>query len=330
MPRPLRIIYPNACYHVMNRGARRQQIFKNDHHRTIFIDLLQECCKIFNIKIYAYCLMDNHYHLLLSTPEANLPRAMRHLNGVYTQTYNRLMKKDGSLFRGRYHAKLVDEDCYRLLLTRYIHLNPVDAGIVKNPEEYRWSSYRAYLGFTKKYHWLSINTIIEQLRESISLSNIKSYQDYVEKYSFDEMNNFTSTKFITPIIGSAAFKEKVLKKIDSADIKSFSSDINQIKTIPSIDFIMKHVSSFYQIDYTTLINGKSGTKNLPKLIFIYICNKEFGHNLNAIAKFVGFSRYESVSAAARKCHLQVKQSSYLAEQINCIVKKIRDAVLQIK
>lgn len=116
MPRALRIIYPNACYHVMNRGAGRQKIFKNNYHRTLFIDLLRDSCRLFNIKVYAYCLMNNHYHILLATPDANLPSVMRHINGVYTQQYNRLTKSDGSIFRGRYHAKLVDEDCYRLLL----------------------------------------------------------------------------------------------------------------------------------------------------------------------------------------------------------------------
>lgn len=185
MPRPLRIIYPHARYHVMNRGAARQKIFNNNHHRTIFINLLRQCCKIFNINVYAYCLMDNHYHLLISTPDANLSRVMRHINGVYTQAFNRLSKRDGSLFRGRYLAKLVDEDCYQLLVTRYIHLNPVEAGIVENPADYRWSSYRAYLGLAKDSDWLAISSINNQLKQTSSLSHIKSYKDYVENSSLE-------------------------------------------------------------------------------------------------------------------------------------------------
>lgn len=133
MPRPLRIHFPNAWYHVMNRGAGGQKIFKNNIHRTMFLELLEECHRMFNLKICAYCLMDNHYHLLVSTPDANLSRVMRHINGVYTQKFNRLLKIDGPLFRGRYKAQLVDDDCYQLIVSRYIHLNPVEAGLVNKP-----------------------------------------------------------------------------------------------------------------------------------------------------------------------------------------------------
>ena len=159
MARPLRVHYPNAWYHVMNRGAGRQRIFNNNIHRIIFLELLEECHKMFNVKIYAYCLMDNHYHLLLSTPDANLSGAMRHLNGVYTQRFNRISKTDGPLFRGRYKAQLVEEDCYLLIVSRYIHLNPVKAGLVDHPAKYKWSSYAAYLGLAKVPTWLSVEAI---------------------------------------------------------------------------------------------------------------------------------------------------------------------------
>ena len=328
MPRPLRIHYPYACYHVMNRGAGRQKIFENNFHRTIFINLLRECRKLFNINIYAYCLMGNHYHILLSTPDSNLSRVMRHLNGVYTQKYNRLMKRDGSLFRGRYQAKLVDEDCYRLLVTRYIHLNPVEAGIVQNPVEYQWSSYRAYLGFTQKPDWLSINVIIEQLRQTTSLSHIKNYQDYVECESLDEINIFKSIKHTSTIIGSASFKEKSIKKINPSHIESCAADINRTKTYPSIQLIMKNVCSFYKIDHETLLRTKSGARNIQKLVFIYISKIEFCHQLRTIASFAGYSRYESISAAVRKFEQEIKNSQDLVEQVKFIVKSIREALLQ--
>src|SRR5690348_2645525 len=176
MPRPLRINYPDAWYHVMNRGAGRQRIFTSNTHRIMFLNLLKDCHQMFNVKICAYCLMDNHYHLLLSTPEANLPRVMRHLNGIYTQLFNRSQKKDGSLFRGRYRAKLIDEDCYQLIVSRYIHLNPVDANLVSHPGDYQWSSYRAYLELESTPTWLSKNIILEQLASIKSLSHIKNYQ----------------------------------------------------------------------------------------------------------------------------------------------------------
>ena len=110
MSRSLRIEYPNAFYHVMNRGAGRQAVYLIDDDYEMFLEAVKESSKFFGIRIVAYCLMPNHYHLLLQTPKANLSRAMRHLNGVYTQRFNRYHKTDGPLFRGRYKAILVQED----------------------------------------------------------------------------------------------------------------------------------------------------------------------------------------------------------------------------
>ena len=126
MPRLLRIEYENAFYHVMNRGRARETIFHNEAYYKAFLITLDEASKRFDCVIHAYCLMGNHYHLLLQTPKANLSRIMRHINGVYTQRHNRLKLVDGPLFRGRFKAILVDADSYLLQLSRYIHRNPIE------------------------------------------------------------------------------------------------------------------------------------------------------------------------------------------------------------
>ena len=129
----------------MNRGAAFQAIYKTVEQRQIFLELLNDVYDMFAIKIHAYCLMDNHYHLLLQTPMGNLSKAMRQINGVYTQRYNRLEKTDGPLFRGRYKAILIDKDSYLLQVSRYIHLNPIAANFIKDPADYPWSSYQYYV-----------------------------------------------------------------------------------------------------------------------------------------------------------------------------------------
>jgi putative transposase len=131
--RPLRIKFPNAWYHVMNRGRRAEKIFIDPNDYKVFVDLLKETAGTWNIKVAAYCLIYNHYHIFLKTPEANISRSMRHLNGVYTQRFNRRHKLDGPLFRGRYKSIVVGADHYLLQLVRYIHKNPVKAGLVENP-----------------------------------------------------------------------------------------------------------------------------------------------------------------------------------------------------
>ena len=146
MPRPERIEYEYAFYHVMNRGRGRRLIFHNEQYYQVFLETLESACERFGGIVHAYCLMGNHYHLLIETPLANLGRIMRHVNGVYTQQYNRIKKTDGSLFRGRYKALIVDADAYLLQLTRYIHRNPIDTKrpMVDELQDYPWSSYPAY------------------------------------------------------------------------------------------------------------------------------------------------------------------------------------------
>ncbi len=126
----------------MNRGRRGEAIFTGKDDYSAFIDLLQELVEDYNVKIAGYCLMTNHYHLLLQTPDANISRSMRHLSGVYTQRFNRIHHCDGQLFRGRYKSILVDADSYLLELVRYIHRNPLEAGIVENLNRYTWSSHK--------------------------------------------------------------------------------------------------------------------------------------------------------------------------------------------
>ncbi len=159
MARPLRIEYPGALYHVTSRGDRRDWIYLDDEDRQGFLGLLGEVVETFNWAVHAYCLMGNHYHLLVETPEANLGRGMRQLNGVYTQRFNRRHARVGHVFQGRYKAILVEKDAYLLELARYIVLNPVRAGLTEEAGEWPWSSYRATAGLDPRPQWLSVDWI---------------------------------------------------------------------------------------------------------------------------------------------------------------------------
>lgn len=146
MSRPIRIEFPDALYHVTARGDRREAIFEDDQDRRTFLATLEKIITQFNWTCYAWCLMDNHYHLLIQTPDGNLSKGMRQLNGVYTQASNRRHLRVGHLFQGRFKAILVDSDAYLLELARYVVLNPVRAGMAKKPADWKWSSYRASVG----------------------------------------------------------------------------------------------------------------------------------------------------------------------------------------
>ena len=144
MSRPLRIQYPDAFYHVTSRGNELRDVFLSQRDRDKFLSYLESAVERYHAVIHVYCLMDNHYHLLLETPAGNLSQIMHHINGAYTTYFNTKRFRSGHLFQGRYKAILVDADEYEKELSRYIHLNPVRAGIVGRPEEYEWSSYRYY------------------------------------------------------------------------------------------------------------------------------------------------------------------------------------------
>lgn len=162
MARPLRLEYPGAVYHVTSRGNARQNIVADDRDRTLFLDRLAHVIDRFGWRCHAYCLMDNHYHLLIETPKPNLSQGMRQLNGTYTQAVNRRHQRVGHLFQGRFTAILVEKEAHLLELCRYVVLNPVRAKVVTHPQRWTWSSYRGTVGAGRAPTWLTTDWILGQ------------------------------------------------------------------------------------------------------------------------------------------------------------------------
>jgi len=163
MARPLRLEFPNALYHVTSRGDRREDIYDDDEDRNNFLEILAKVVTDFNWLCHGYCLMSNHYHLIIETLDANLSKGMRQLNGVYTQTTNRRHNRTGHLFQGRYKAILVDKESYLLELARYVVLNPVRAkGMVRHIEDWPWSSYLSMISKEPAADWLTTDWVLSQ------------------------------------------------------------------------------------------------------------------------------------------------------------------------
>jgi len=160
MARPLRLEYPGAIYHVTARGDRRESIYEDDNDRLQWLDILSKACERYNWQVHAYCLMDNHYHVLLETAEGNLSKGMRHLNGVYTQYFNRQHNRVGHVFQGRFKAILVEKEAYLLELSRYVVLNPIRARMIKDMDQWEWSSYRAFIGKAAASDWLETDWLL--------------------------------------------------------------------------------------------------------------------------------------------------------------------------
>jgi REP element-mobilizing transposase RayT len=162
MARPLRLEFPGAIYHVTSRGDRQEAIYEGDADRQQWLGILSKICERYNWRVHAYCLMDNHYHILLETADGNLSKGMRQLNGIYTQYFNRQHNRVGHVFQGRYKAILVEKDSYLLELSRYVVLNPIRAGMIKNIDEWHWSSYLITIGKLQPPDWLEVDWLLSQ------------------------------------------------------------------------------------------------------------------------------------------------------------------------
>ena len=178
MARPLRIEYSGAVYHITSRGNEKKAVFKDDQDRGSFLSILDRLNKRYHWICHAYCLMVNHYHLLIETPDGNVSVGMRQLNGVYTQAFNRRHRRAGHLFQGRYKAILIQKDSHLLEVSRYIVLNPVRAGAVERPGDWPWSSYRAIVGRKRPHPSLSTKWILKQFSGDRGKAQ-KEYRNFV-------------------------------------------------------------------------------------------------------------------------------------------------------
>jgi len=178
MARPLRIEYEGAFYHIVQRGTERKSVFKEDKDKQRFLAYLETTFLRYRSICHAYCLMDNHYHLIIETPGANITKIMHYLNTSYAVYFNTKYRRVGPLYQGRFKSIIVQADEYLHHLSRYIHLNPVRAKIDEDPVKYKWSSYNSYLGKNKKPAWLEIGFVMSNFGKKIAPAR-KRYREYV-------------------------------------------------------------------------------------------------------------------------------------------------------
>lgn len=298
MARPLRLEFDGAWYHVMNRGADRRRIFLNAQHRSMFMTLLGQVATIYGIEFHAYCLMETHYHLLIHTPKAGLSRAMRHLDGVYTQRFNRAVERDGPLFRGRYKSIVVGDDHYLRCVSRYIHLNPVEARLVTVPEDYRHSSYRSFLGLEVAPWWLSSATT---LRLFDSRDPRASYRSFVEAGIDNETRAFYGKARQGPVFGS----EESLVEMEDRAVRSKAGadperpDFDLLTVPPALDDIGEAICRAFEIELCDLRPAARRCVGLsPARGAFVILGREVGRQtLQSIASWLGYRSYAAASRA---------------------------------
>ena len=326
MSRPLRIEYPGAWYHVMNRGRRGEDIFSDREDYQVFIALLQETSAMFDIKISAYCLMSNHYHLLVQTPAANLSRSMRHINGVYTQRYNRRKHIDGQLFRGRYKCVLVEEDSHLLEILRYIHRNPLRANMCKSVGDYPWSSHQGYLSGAKKWQWLHKEFLLRMFSKQPRQAKMQ-YGKFVQDEDFDEVTGFFEKKNLASFFGSQDFIERIKAKFHPLKRHVEVPLSKQLE--PTISEIKRMVCLSYKVKEQTLDQSRRGQVNEPRNVAIYLARKRCGLRLDEIGREFGLEKYSSVSSIVTRTEKLVSRDKQMRNRIGKISKEIAKSQAKI-
>ena len=317
MPRPLRIEYENACYHVMNRGRSHQNLFHDEKYYQVFLSTLAEAHKRFSIQIQSYCLMSNHYHLLIKTPEGNLGRAMRHINGLYTQRYNRMKKTDGSLFRGRYKAIIVEEDSYQLQLSRYIHRNPMEAGIVEKLDQYPWSSYPNYIGIVKFPEWLYPQEVLAQLNTQTNVQ--EKYQAYVDLGINEELKNFYGKGNIVPYLGSESFRDWVYQQRKTNE-RAITKEMQKLFR-PSVEKIIKKTSYHFKVSKKSITQSQRGRvgNNIPRWVAMYLAQEIGAAKLKEIAEMFGLKNVGSIPTTIKNLKHLLDEDKLLSQIIDEII-----------
>jgi REP element-mobilizing transposase RayT len=279
MARPLRIEYPGALYHVTARGNARQDIFRDQGDYLEFLNVLCSVAKRFNWLIYAYCLIGNHYHLLIETPDGNLSTGMRQLNGVYSQRYNRRHKQVGHLMQGRYKAIIVDKETYLAELSRYIVLNPVRVGISKRPEQWKWSSYRSTAGIGKGAECLRDDWLLRYFGKTRTKSQQK-YQEFVH----DGIDGSTPWTHLVGqvLLGNEEFTGKIKGLLAGKDKIQEIPKAQRYSTRPQLQKILK-----------------TGRKGKITSDAVYEAHVKYGYTLKEIAKVIGV-HYTTVSRLVSK------------------------------
>lgn len=307
MARPLRIEFADAFYHITSRGNEQKNIFKSDRDREKFLGYLESATERYSAVIHTYCLMDNHYHLFLQTPAGNLSQIMQHINGAYTTYYNMKRKRSGHLFQGRYKALLVDADAYAQELSRYIHLNPVRAGMAARPNQYKWSSYLAYIHQKSQPEWLCTEFILALFSRNTTAAR-KHYRGFVESMTGQEYESPLQNIFASTILGGVDFINMVRAKyIDETVADRNLPDVKQFYKKPGIEEIIQQVERQIPADVW-----------LSKRVQLFICHRYSGQKLRDIGMHFGIGE-SAVSQASRRVAAQIERDKKLKKRIDTIL-----------
>ena len=297
MARPLRIEFPGAYYHITSRGNEKKEVFRSRKDRERFLFYVESAAERYGAVIHTYCLMTNHYHLLMETPRGNLSAIMQYVNGAYTTYFNIKRKRSGHLFQGRFKSIVVDADEYAMGLSRYIHLNPVRAGIVEKPENHEWSSYRAYIGHSAAPSWLKTDFILS----GFGGKSRENYRAFVESDLKAECASPLQEVVASTMLGTPEFVAYISEQLLTA--------LKPDRSIPAVRALARPlpIEGLVQKVVEIVPDHK-----LARKVAMYICHRYGGIKLKEIGEnfWIGDS---AVSQATTRLHAELKRDKELVK-----------------
>ena len=305
MGRPLRIEYPGAFYHVTSRGNERRAIFLSQKNYERMIGYLESATERYGAQIHCFCLMTNHYHLLLETPKGNLHQILHHVNTSYTNYFNAKTGRAGHLFQGRYRAILVDKDHYARELSRYIHLNPVRAHMVQDPLLYPWSSFKDYAGERKGWDWVKTEWILGQINGNEKRAR-KGYRKFIREVIGRAMKNPLEKVVGSAILGPEEFVDSVREKW--VEKRAYHRDIPSLRQLskwPELLSIQREAESLF---------GKRADES--RRVALYLSHRLSGQSLGEIGRHFGGIGPSAVSQNTSRLEERLKRDPELSEKVN--------------
>jgi putative transposase len=320
MARQLRVEFEGAVYHVTSRGNQRGKIFWDNQDRERLRTILERTKERYSYLLHAYVFMDNHYHFLLETPRANIRQIMQNINTSYTVFVNRKYNRSGHLFQGRYKAFIVDKDGYLLDLGRYIHLNPVRAGVVKRADNYRWSSYRDYLYAHQGRGITDTDETLGLLSKRRGIA-VKKYKEFVEEGmgSKSPLENVVGS-----VLGDEMFRERVFKYIRGVPDRREIPEIRKMEKRYEIRDVVTGVAGYFDLVKEDLLIRRKKTE-VERGIAVYLSKLLSGEKNAGIGAVFGIS-IQAVTNALRRVEKRMEEDT----QFSSVVTRLKKVLGTVK
>lgn len=307
MPRPLRIEFEGAWYLVQNQAAGKSKLFRENEDYERFLNLLGEISLMFGIEVHAYSLLPTSYTLLIHTPKSQISRAMRHLNGIYTQHYNESWRTTGSIFSSRFQSIIIDPSHYLTEALVYVHNKPVEAGICGRAQDHAYTSHRAYQRERDKPDWLQTAHSLKPLG-FLKTFAVSKLNKLVDSGSSEEFLELIERERI--VIGTESFKSTILKKSKSTSLakSTKTSPVHVAKDI--LDF----VSETYKTPVNALKKSSSGVPNEARNMAVYQLRSIGGLQQNEIARLINAPNGYTVAKSLQRFQQRLSEDEQLASK----------------